>query len=182
MLVLAARLRRDGRTALAINYPSLLAETDAKAETIAKALRALAHESPDGKVDVVGHSLGGVLVRAAAKDEAVRALVGNVVTLGSPHRGTALALLGRRFGLIQIRPGSHYLERLAGEDHLADATNLTTIASPFDAIVFPTDNAHWPGAFNVTVESVGHHTLLYSARVYALLRENLDSLVRQAAA
>jgi triacylglycerol esterase/lipase EstA (alpha/beta hydrolase family) len=182
MLVLAARLRSDGREVLAINYPSLRTETDAKWPTVAAAIRALAQTSPDGRVDVVGHSLGGVLVRAAARDAELRSMIGNVVTLGSPHHGTALAFVGRRYGLIQLRPHSHYLDRLASEDRLAEATNVTTVASPFDTIVFPTDTAHLSGGLNVTIDAIGHHTLLYSARVYALLRENLDHPLRRAAA
>ena len=59
---------------------------------------------------------------------------------------------------------------------------MTTIASPFDAIVFPTETAHVSGALNVTVDAVGHHALLYSARVYELVRENIELPLRQAAA
>ena len=182
MLVLAARLRNDGREALAINYPSMRMEPDAKVAAVGAALRELARTSPDGRVDVVGHSLGGVLVRAAAQDPEVRSIIGNVVTLGSPHHGTPLAYLGRRNGLLHLRPGSIFLAKLASEDRLAEITNVTTVASPFDAIVFPAETAHVPGALNVTVEAMGHHTLLFSTRVYALLRENLDHPLRRAAA
>jgi triacylglycerol esterase/lipase EstA (alpha/beta hydrolase family) len=182
MLALSLRLQRDGRSVEAINYPSLGEEAETKSRAIADEIRRVASASPDGLVDVIGHSLGGVLVRAAARDPSVRILLGNVVTLGSPHHGTMLALLGKRHGLIQIRPGSHFLTRLAEEDHLADAVNLATIASPFDAIVFPTDTAHWKGALNITVDGLGHHAMLYSRRVYTLLRENLDIPLRQAAA
>jgi triacylglycerol esterase/lipase EstA (alpha/beta hydrolase family) len=182
MFSLAARLRRDGRSAVTINYPSLGEDAETKSRAVAEEIRRISGWSPDGLVDVVAHGLGGVLVRAAARDPNVRRLLGNVVTLGSPHHGTMLALLGKRFGSIQVRPGSHFLTRLADEDHLADAVNLATIASPFDAIVFPTDTAHWKGALNITVDGLGHHALLYSKRVYTLLRENLDVPLRQAAA
>ncbi len=182
MFSLSVRLRRDGRATAAINYPSLGEDADRKARAVAEEIRRVSRSSPDGLVDVVAHSLGGVLVRAAARDPSIRGLLGNVVTLGSPHHGTALAWLGKRGGLVQIRPGSHFLARLADDDRLADVVNLATIASPFDAIVFPTDTAHWKGALNITVDGLGHHTLLYSRRVYTLLRENLDIPLRQAAA
>ena len=182
MLAIAARLERDGRTAVAINYPSLLEDADAKASAVAREIRTLAATSPDGRIDVVGHSLGGVMVRAAARDPDVGVLIGNVVTLGSPHHGSALALMGKRRGLLQIRPGSHFIERLTHEDRLAENVSVTTIASPFDAIVFPTDTAHLSGALNVTVDAIGHHALLYSKRIYTVLRENLEVPLRQAAA
>ncbi len=182
MYVLALRLERDGHNAVAINYPSLADEIDEKARVVAGEIRALAATCPDGRVDIIAHSLGGIVVRAAALDPDVRARIGNVVTLGSPHHGSALAVLGKRRGLLQIRPGSHFLERLTSEDELTSFVNVTTIASPFDAIVFPTDTAHLSGALNVTVDSIGHHALLYSERIYTLLRENIELPLRRAAA
>jgi triacylglycerol esterase/lipase EstA (alpha/beta hydrolase family) len=182
MVAIAFRLERDGRTAVAINYPSLLDDTDVKVLTVAREIRRLAASSPDGHVDIVGHGLGGVLVRVAARDAELRALIGNVVTLGSPHHGTALAVLGTRHGLLQIRPGSRFIARLTDEDRFASDASVTTIASPFDAIVFPTDTAHLSGALNVTVDAIGHHALLYSKRIYTLLRENLELPLRRAAA
>jgi triacylglycerol esterase/lipase EstA (alpha/beta hydrolase family) len=110
----------------------------------------------------------------AAQAHCASPLLGNVVTLASPHRGTALALLGSSVALRDLRPGSSFLDDLVRGEKLPMQTHVTAIASPFDAVVFPFDLAYWPGAFNVTVERVGHYSMLYSERVYTLIAENLD--------
>jgi pimeloyl-ACP methyl ester carboxylesterase len=174
MSLLAARLRRDGRSTFAVNYPSLLADMDRKAAHVAASLRAIAAETGADSLDVLAHSQGGVIVRAAAKDHACLPLLGNVVTLGSPHQGTALAaLLGWR-RLAAERPSSRYLTRLAEDDPVPTTVNFTSIYSHFDAVVFPSELSYYAGAFNVAIDYVGHHSLLVSERVYQLAKENLD--------
>jgi hypothetical protein len=39
----------------------------------------------------------------------------------------------------------------------------------------PPSAAYWPGAFNIEVRGLGHMSLLFSRRVYELVRENLDA-------
>jgi pimeloyl-ACP methyl ester carboxylesterase len=179
LAMLAARLRKDGRDAYTINYPSLVADTDSKARAVAEQLRRIIAESGAERVDVVAHSLGGVLTRAAVRWHGADAIIGNVVTLGSPHRGTALAILLRSFGLVQLRPESRFLSRLAeAEEENSPPTHpihIASIASNFDAIVFPLDCCFPPNALGITVEGVGHHGLLFVERIYELVKENLDA-------
>ncbi len=186
LAMIAARLRKDGRDTYTINYPSLLSDTDAKAQHVARALIDIAHRAGADRVDVVGHSLGGVLVRAAARFHGAEQVIGNVVTLGSPHRGTALAILFRSFGLVQLRPESRFLSRLLEAEEENDPAQaplaLTSIASNFDAVVFPFELSFPPGAFCITLDREGHHGLLFSQRVYELVKENLDAEPRQAEA
>ncbi|MCA9297492.1 MAG: alpha/beta fold hydrolase, partial [Phycisphaerales bacterium] len=68
----------------------------------------------DAKIDIVAHSMGGVVSRLAVDDPVTRARVGTIVTLGSPHNGTVLARFigeGARTA-IQLRPDSATMERL----------------------------------------------------------------------
>lgn len=181
MALLAARLRRDGRDAYAVNYPSLLADTDAKAAHLADTLRRVAIETGSTRIDVIAHSLGGVVIRAVACRHGGLEFLGNVVTLGSPHGGCALAVLLDGLGLRQLRPGSRYLERLAGDDTLATSVNVAAVASTFDAVAFPIDCCEYRGALNISIDSIGHHGLLMSEQVYTLAKENLDVALKGAA-
>lgn len=174
MALLAARLRRDGRRTWSINYPSLAESNENKTVQIARCLEELARESPSGRVDVVAHSLGGVLVRDLARDRNSLLRLGNVVTLGSPHKGTNLAMLSRSRGMTGLRPGSRYLQRLEADDALADRVRVTSIGSTFDAIVFPVDRSYYAPAMNVTVSALGHNSLLISSRIYQIVYENLE--------
>jgi pimeloyl-ACP methyl ester carboxylesterase len=81
-------------------------------------LLALAAESPVGRVNLVGHSSGGVMLRLLLGDHpfagrvyADRIRVQSLVTLGSPHqavRGTAL-----RREVAALYPGAPYARELA---------------------------------------------------------------------
>lgn len=173
MGLIAARLRRDGR----IVHPETVAWRSVRIEdaaaTVADRLRTIATASGCATVDVVAHGVGGLLVRSAARAHGASSVIGNVVTLGSPHRGAALALLSPSPAMRELRPGSAFLDDLVRGEQLPARAHVTAIASPFDAIVFPFDLAYWAGAFNVTVERVGHFSLLYSERVYSVIAENL---------
>lgn len=52
--------------------------------------------------------------------------------------------------------------------------DCTSIYSTDDALV-PAVAAHYPGATNIEVRGLGHMSLLFSARVYDLVREHLAS-------
>lgn len=84
MLVLGLRLARAGcGPVAAVGYLTLGSRSRAVAR-IARRAAALARASGAGRVDVVAHSLGGLLSRAARAEGAP---VGRIVTLGTPHRG-----------------------------------------------------------------------------------------------
>lgn len=174
MGLLAARLGRDGRAVYPVQLGPFGADIEARSALLAAELRRISAAAGHTRVDVVAHGLGGLVVRLAALRHAAVPVLGNVVTLGSPHRGTALAFLSRGRLLGGLRPGSGLLRDLEREDELPTSVNVAAVASPMDTIVFPLELAYYTGALNVTVESVGHHTMLYSDRIYRLVKENVD--------
>jgi len=120
-------------------------------------------------VDVVAHSMGGVLMRLVlADDEALRSQVRSVITLGSPHRGTAAARG------IPLLPEVQALKRRAALlDDLPSLTELvprvTNLAGTLDTVVYPLASALEPGARHVVLP-VGHAGLLtHPAAVHAVL-------------
>jgi pimeloyl-ACP methyl ester carboxylesterase len=178
--LLAARLRRDGRDAYAINYPSAIRDPQRMARAVADEIARVARESRAPVIDVIAHGQGGVLVRAAARQEEVQGRLGNLVTVGSPHRGTALARFVRLANLRHLALGSPYVGRLLEDDTVPATKHFVAIYSTFDAIVFPPEAAYYPGAMNVTIDAVGHMGLLLSERVYVLAKENIDVEPRSA--
>jgi len=124
------------------------------------------------EVDVIAHSMGGLLVRhylSHHKDTSIR----RVVFLATPHFGTNAAQVLMRLGSIgsegniqatEIQPGSDFLwqlnalegAELEGVDTLnAYATGESILKSDF--VVAPV-SAHLPWAHNIVVEGM-HHTL-----------------------
>jgi hypothetical protein len=65
------------------------------------------------------------------------------------------------------------LGRLAERDVVPELVECVSIYSADDAIVVPAANAYYPGALNIEVRGLGHLSLLFSRRVYQLVRENL---------
>ncbi len=86
MGVLRRRLEAHGFRVRAFGYPSVTGSLDANAAALAGFLDGV----PGEAVHLVGHSLGGAVVRTML-ESAVPARIGRVVCLGSPLRGSLSA-------------------------------------------------------------------------------------------
>lgn len=140
-------------------------------------VRRLAQETPDRRVALVGHSLGGLVIRAAcgrlAEGGAEPALrIAGVATLGTPHRGSVLAA---RLGVGRLArglaPGGEVLEAVRGLP--AWSGPAVSLYSPTDCMVQPLSGALLEGRelaagwTERAVSPVSHVGLLYSAQVHA---------------
>ena len=99
-------------------------------------------------VNVVGFSMGGLVVRAAHQTDPSLP-IRRAAFLNSPHAGTWLAYLApfkALRGIRQMRPASEFLKRLASVNW-----EIPTLAvwSPLDLVVVPGRSARWAG---VTVQ------------------------------
>jgi triacylglycerol lipase len=169
--LLRRRLLRDGwGPACCLDYLSQPVDIESAARRLRDLVDGLAtHDRRP--ITCIGHNLGGVVLRYFARRYPAPR-VRRILTLGTPHCGTAVArLLGRRAGA--LLPGSPLLNTLNAADHVPQQFDVIAIASSFDALILPPVNARYPGAFTIEVDDVGHHALLFSAKVYRLIAENL---------
>lgn len=87
MSLLARRMRRAGLNAESIGYPSTRMTLDAACEHV----RAQVNERvPSGDIDLVGHSMGGVIARRLCLSDTAPE-VRRVVQIGAPNLGSPLA-------------------------------------------------------------------------------------------
>lgn len=106
---------------------------------------------------MVGHSMGGLLIRRwlSTQPDAF-ALQQEVITLGSPHHGTALARLGRSQAARQMRLQSPLLQELMRCETASRLEKFTCYWSVCDNVVFPASHATLRGARNIHVPGRAH--------------------------
>lgn len=152
------RLERCGFVVVTVNLPPWHdIETLARrlAETVEDTAIALDVE----RVDLVGHSMGGVLARYYVQMKGGAQRVGRCVLLATPNAGSklapfALSPLGRL-----VMPGSEFLEALNAAPW-PKGVLCTAIYSRHDNIVLPCENAALAAAENIELEWLGHASLL----------------------
>ena len=174
-LWLARRLERDGwRHLYAVAHTPVGGDIERSARRLGETLDRVRRTAGASRVDIVAHSMGGLVARAYIRARGHASGVGRLITLGTPHQGTEIFPRFRLDPMVgQMRPGSPLLARLAADDPVPRLADCISIYSADDAVVVPASRAYYPGAFNIEVRGLGHLSLLFSCRVYALVRENL---------
>lgn len=153
------RLEQCGYTVVAINLPSF-----EMVETLARKISAIVDETlvtyDVDQVDIVGHSMGGLLARYYIEFMGGDKRINHCIMLGAPNAGSklapfALSPMGR-----DLMPGSDFLNELNAAP-LSSAVRYISIFSRHDNLVIPAESAELPGAEAIEVEWLGHNSLLF---------------------
>jgi len=172
-VLLARRLRQRGFLTYPFSYPSVRSDL---AEN-ASALQAFASRLRAPVVHFVGHSLGGVVIRALFHHHPHQA-PGRIVTLGSPHAGTypgralsrlavGRAIVGRSVrDLVEGVPASwtspdREIGVVVGLTSLGIGRLVPGLPHPNDGVV-PRAEAEWTAATEVLELPVAHTGMLVS--------------------
>jgi triacylglycerol esterase/lipase EstA (alpha/beta hydrolase family) len=138
---------------------------------IASAARRLARFVDDARaatgadqVDVVGHSMGGIVGRYYVALGGGDGIVRDLITIGSPHLGTDASAVGVGRPIRELTGGSTLLTRLATAPQ-PSRTRITAIWSRADALVSGAHQAHLDGAEEIVFDDLGHLSMLASRRV-----------------
>jgi pimeloyl-ACP methyl ester carboxylesterase len=165
---LAGYLRLLGfEQVLTFNYPSTLG-----VERAARDLRDfLRRHVRGGRIDLVCHSLGGLVARSYLQELGGARRVDRCITLGTPHRGTYNSYwLSSRVGR-ELRPDSALLQRLRASRANASRVRFASIVAGADNLVIPRVFARHERV--VHVPDLGHVAMLFSPRVLSLVAEAL---------
>lgn len=141
---------------IAVNLEPVFGSIDAYAPIIDTAVARL--QATTGRAPViVGHSMGGLAIRAwlastAGADDRVH----RVITMGSPHGGTRLADLSMTPNGHQMKVGGPWLAQLEAREPPERFSRFTCFYGNCDNIVFPASAAMRPQAANRHLAGVGH--------------------------
>jgi hypothetical protein len=174
-LLLASRLAKAGLGPIVGFEYWTLGKTASAARRLGTLIEEVRERTGATTVDLVGHSMGGVVARYYVTLGGGDGVVANLVTLGSPHAGTDASAIGIGRPIRELLGGSSLLTRLAAAPPPA-RTRMTVIWSRGDALV-PGEREARPRGRGVEDEVVfddlGHLGLLASRRVAAAIVERL---------
>ncbi|GHE48705.1 alpha/beta fold hydrolase [Streptomyces vinaceus] len=178
-VLLRRTLAADGRRHVeTYNYSPFTVDLRVTARHLARRVEELCERTGQERVDLVGHSLGGLVGRYYVQCLGGDARVRTLVTLGSPHSGTRVAPFMDAHPLVrQIRPGSAVIAELRAPAP-GCGTRCVAFWSEFDELMDPTETARIEHpdlhAENVQVTGIGHLALAAHPAVMAAVRRTLD--------
>lgn len=167
---LAAYLRLRGiQQVLSFNYAS-----SAGVEQSALALRNyLRGHVRGGRIDLVCHSMGGLVARVYLQELGGARRVDRCITLATPHHGTYGSYwIWSRVGR-ELRPDSSLLARLQASRAEASSVRFVSLIAGSDNLVFPrVFAAH---EHEIHLADLGHMSMLFSPRVLRIVADQLRS-------
>lgn len=171
-------LGRQGRRVEALNHSPLTCDIRTAAEVLGRYVEELCARSGQRRVDLVGHSLGGLIGRYYVQRLGGDARIRTLVTLGTPHSGTrAVPLLDIHPVIRQMRPESDVIAELALPAP-GCRTRFVSFWSDLDQVMAPLETARLDHpdlrARNIAVTGIGHLALPVHPAVTAGIRAALD--------
>jgi pimeloyl-ACP methyl ester carboxylesterase len=167
--VVGDRLRQAGFTSIhTLNYDPWRHDVAALAATVRERVELLRGVSGFDTVNVVGHSLGGVLLRWYVQEMGGEETVATAITVASPHAGTRLAAFvptRSPRSAADLAPNSSVMRRLA-RGARPSAVRWFAFYSNLDALVQPAASARIDvpalNATNTLIKDVGHLSIMLS--------------------
>lgn len=181
---LKRRLQRAGYDVTLLTYPDYgLGDIHGNAQLLDRTVDAVRARTGAAKVDLVAHSMGGLVSRDYVKTLGGAAEVDSLIMMGTPNYGTDLANIAQFFtfgsclgvtACQQMAAGSSYLTSLNAGDDTIGSVRYTSIATKVDEVVFPYRNsflANDGNIANITVQNQcwlrfpGHLGLIFDGAV-----------------
>jgi triacylglycerol lipase len=167
----------------ALNYNPLVHDIPSLARQVVERARSLQERYDSERIHLIGHSLGGVLVRYAVQVLDLEG-VGVAATVSSPHGGVRLARhaswmrIGYPASGIDLAPGSpvmralHETARPLPTRFVAYYSNLDLIVPARRAMIQEPEL----GAINILVKDHGHVSIMLSRRLAMSLVAHLGAV------
>ncbi len=163
--VFRRRLERDGFPVFTVTFPGLgLQDLTTSGRQLEERIDEVLEATGRNNLHLVGHSLGGLIIRDVLQNRGRSERIAACATLGTPHQGTLTSIVALlRPACRQMIPGSRFLREL--DDKPLDVPFINVFASR-DSLVVPYGNACFPPAENHRIRFGGHWGLLLRGAAY----------------
>ncbi len=165
-------LGEAGHVFEAVNLEPMLGTIDDYVPAVEAAVQRVTQLTGQAPV-LLCHSMGGLVARAWLRSAQDDTRVHRVITIGTPHQGTALADFAYSPNGRQMQLGGDWLELLKSSESPQRAALFTCWYSNCDNIVFPAHAATLPGADNRLLPGVAHVEMATHPKVVQVCLDEL---------
>ena len=170
----ATALRRAGHTVLAIDLEPLFTPIDDYAALVEQAVIELRAQTGVKQVVLVGHSMGGLAIRAWLRAHG-STHAAKIITLGTPHQGTQAPQWLSTPNGTQMMWHSPWLSELAQCESPTVRTLMQLALTRHDNIVYPQRAQVLPDATVTEFSNIGHLAMCLDAEVIRWLVQQAGS-------
>lgn len=174
---LANALRAQGHPVVAVNLEHLFTSIDRYVPIVDAAVTTLRQQTGAKQVALVGHSMGGLAIRAWMRTHGTQQ-VARVITLGTPHAGTRADPLPLTPNSRQMVWNSDWLQALSASETDTTRALLRIGIAAQDNIVYPQRAQVLPGVAATVFEGMGHMQLCLEPQPVAWVCQQLAELGR----
>ncbi len=149
------RLHQAGHAVLTVDLEPVFAPIESYAALIQQAVAQLCQQTGATKVALVGHSMGGLAIRAWLRAYGSER-ANRVITLGTPHTGTQILRRSRSSNGQQMMGHSAWLQALEQSETGATRSLIRIALTPQDHIVYPQREQVLAGVPVTVFDGLGH--------------------------
>ena len=154
----------------AINHRPRSSPIPVFAKRLGRSIERLKDETGADQVDLVCHSMGGIVAAYALKEFGYAHHVRRIITLGTPWRGTKTHVFSWLREGHDLAPGSEVIEAIN-----SFSGDTVAIWSRHDHLVVPVENGVAPCGKSIELRHLGHLEMLMSARVFRVVADELQA-------
>lgn len=174
---MASALRSAGHPVLTLDLEPLFTSIDNYGPLIEEAVSELCRQTGVEKVALIGHSMGGLVIRAWIRSHG-HDRVAMVITLGTPHAGTQIGPHPNTPNGQQMIWHSDWLHALSASETRAIRQLIRIALSPQDNIVAPQREQVLEGAQVTVFDGLGHLALCLNSAVTLWVLRQLEDTQR----
>ena len=133
---------------------------------------------PEQSLDIVGYSMGGLVSRYYVQRLGGINRVQRFITISSPHKGTLTAYSLPLPGYLDMRAHSSFLQDLDRDVAILKQINFTSMWTPFDVMILPSNSSQMPVGKEVKLKVWLHRQMVTDTQSINGLVEELKAPIK----